>query len=142
MTQQYPAQGPLQPSTPSQPYGQYPIGSNPNPPVPEGKNVLAAWALGFAIISVLCVISIGLLVLAFVPAIITIVLAAMALKKLTKNEYESPRKGMAIVALCLGSLAALASVLAWIFVLPAVQACDGYDDSRQMQECISNELTS
>lgn len=136
------AQDPQQTPMPSQFSGQYPVGSHPNPPVPEGKNALAAWALGFAIISVLCVISIGLVVLAIFPAIITIVLAAMALNKLTKNDYESPRKGMAIVSLTLGSLAALASVLAWVFVLPAVQACDGYDDPNQMQECISRELSN
>ncbi|AEX39699.1 Hypothetical protein, SUR7/PalI family [Corynebacterium pseudotuberculosis 3/99-5] len=109
------------------------------------NNTIAYWALGFAVVSILAVLSIVGLVFAFIPALIALVLAIIALVKARKMPLGAKtHKGMSIVSLVLSVLVILASLVGTLilgaFVVDTAGNCVNLPQEEQ-QKCIESELS-
>ncbi|AFM07549.3 DUF4190 domain-containing protein [Corynebacterium pseudotuberculosis] len=109
------------------------------------NNTIAYWALGFAVVSILAVLSIVGLVFAFIPALIALVLAIIALVKARKMPLGAKtHKGMSIVSLVLSVLVILASLVGTLilgaFVVDTAGNCVNRPQEEQ-QKCIESELS-
>lgn len=108
------------------------------------KNGAALWALIFAILGLLMLISLALSIFAFIPGILGLILSLVALSKAKKITGSGRRKAMAVAALVISILVTLSSVVIVGFMVvlgtEVVQACDGLNEA-QFSECVNDYVT-
>ncbi|MBG9253288.1 DUF4190 domain-containing protein [Corynebacterium diphtheriae bv. mitis] len=129
--------------------GGYPTAGYPTDlPIDEQlpmKNALAPWTLGLAIVSVVVLLSIFGTIFAWIPAVISVILAIVSLIKLRKMPLGSePRKGMTISALIIGLVVTIISVAVAILLVAVLKdtlgECASLETSEQQQECVNQKV--
>ncbi len=120
-------------------YSSYPSGDasyNSGNVIPGKKNSLAIWALGVAILSLVCLVSILGSALAFIPAFIGIVLGAIALVRGKKYMKEDRRTGFSVTALVLSVLVFVISLGIIILAYAMFSECATIADPTAQQQCM------
>ena len=134
--------------------GSYGAGGYPSAPAYGGveiqeRNTLAPWALGLSIAAIVCVITIVGLVIAWIPALVGLILSIIAILRAKKIQGPYRRMGMSVAALIISGLTTVLFVIGIIGISifmansgEAIQKCqnDYPANSSAQQQCINDAV--
>ncbi len=104
--------------------------------ITDKKNPLALWGLIIGIIALICVLTLVLSSIAFVPGIIGVILSIIALVKGKKYAPENRRTVLSVIGLVTSIIATVISVGIISFAAYLAKDCTQIADPTAQQQCI------